>query len=116
MKREDFIPAIPAPIVEGKCPPEINPETGQWYYPEPGTKRTAKRLINGIDVDEVLAGLQCCKALGKCGQCPYANDSPQGCDKDRLDREAYAVIEKMAKRIDEYRKMTRDIFEILERE
>ena len=25
----------PLPLVEGKCPPEYDPEKKEWYYPEP---------------------------------------------------------------------------------
>ena len=104
------------PILEGKCPPERNPETGEMYYPEPGTKSSGNRMINGIDVDELLDGLQCCKSYGDCGKCPYKDNSQEGCNRNRMIRETITVINKLTEKIDEYRKMTRDIFEILEGE
>ena len=103
------------PIAEGKCPPEINPETGEWYYPEPGKKRTAKRMVCGIDVDEVLHGLQCCKTYGECGKCPYKDNSKEGCNRNRLMRESYTVIDKMTETIYRYREAMHDISEILDR-
>lgn len=111
---KEFI--TPLPILEGKCPPEIDPKTGKGYYPEPGTKKPAQRLICGIDVDEVLLGLQCCKSYGDCGKCPYKDNSPDGCNRNRLIRETSTVIDNLVRKVYHYREMMHDIEEILERE
>ena len=110
---KEFI--TPLPILEGKCPPEIDPETGKGYYPEPGTKKPAQRLICGIDVDEVLLGLQCCKTYGDCGKCPYKDNSSEGCNRNRLMRETYTVIDKLLEKIELYREKEKSIQEILDK-